>query len=225
VRSNTVKPLQELWWYQSRRYSAVDLLTGKVTPLSWQEPLPPPMRVRTFGPQHFRQPLINGNLVEVDSEHLGFRVLGPADELTRVTMAFTRPRVSRAERLDQERYRDVVLTVTDEPFRPPRWEIPTEKQAVTDLMTDHQGRIWLRVATDGVIGPERWLMWTSSGEEVTGRYRDRQLWAAFLPTGKLLGAVLLPDSIEKVAFAAGYAWGLDRDADDLQYLVQFTLPW
>lgn len=225
VRSDLVKPLQELWWHPLRRYAAVDLVTAKVTPLPWQEPLPPPVPVRTFGPQYFRQPLINGQLVEVASERLGFRVLGPEGEVTRVTMAFTRPRLSRAERLEQERYREVVLTTLDEAFRPPRWEIPIEKQAVTDLMTDHQSRIWLRIATDGVVGPEQRLFSSSSGEEVTGRYRDRQLWAAFLPSGRFLGAILLPDSIEKVAFAGNYAWGLDRDEDDLQYLVQFRLPW
>lgn len=213
------------WTHLSSRYWLVNLTSGVVTPLPWQEPLPATTPVRPFGERSFRQPLVSGELIDVTSNELGFRVLGGDGGPRQVRLPFTRPSVSRAERLEQEQYAAYLRERLPPTHRPAVWETPAVKQAATDLKTDHKGRIWIRVATEGVAGRVRALASNSDGGTLEGRMQDRQVWVAFLPTGKYLGAVLFPDSIEDVVFSGGYAWGIERDDDDLQYLVQFKLPW
>lgn len=216
---------EALFTIRPRRAYVVDLRTGSTRVLAGQDPLPPSTVESPFGKQFFRIGLASGRIAGVSSDRLGFHLVAPdSSRVTGFTVDATPPAVVPGERRELEQLSDYMQQNFAATFRPPRWPVPNHKQIVTDAVSDHQGRIWLRLATEGVVGPPRMLAKTSGAEEFIGRYRDKVRYAGFLESGTFLGIVDFPDGLDRVVFSDHYAWGMMTDEDGLEYLVQFRLP-
>jgi hypothetical protein len=224
VKSSDPRPSASLWLDQPRRIHAVNLLTGASTLVPHQEPLPPHLERSVFAPLAFRDVTVEGEVVGAIGTRLAFHRTATTGAAVRgYLVAAEAPRVLPEERQEMERFVEFQQASMLEIFRPPRREVPTIKPLVTGLSTDHRGRIWLERGTTGVVGPPRMLAKTPAGE-VTGRYHDRPSFAAFLASGTYLGTVDFPNEVERLVFSGDYAWGVERDVDGLEYLVQFRLP-
>lgn len=219
-------PLVAAWSHLARRYRLLDLRTKRLETPSSERFLPEPIPKVPFGPRIYRVPLLSGQIATVLSERVGFAVPDPGGR--RVAgrwVAVPEVRVAAPERTEQERLRDLIRETSHPVFRPPPMTVPTAKQPVTDASVGADGRIWLRLATEGVRGAAVLAYeTTASSRQAYLQYRDRFWYAGFEPDGRFLGIVELPGDYSRVEFGPGAIWAVETDADGLETLVRFDLP-
>jgi hypothetical protein len=225
VRPGRVSPAEDRWTYFPDRFHLLALADGRVTTVPTLGALPPPTVAMPHGARHFQLALPSGRVVGVWSDRLGFHwPHSPSGRYHGVWRPADRPEIQREERIELQQYDAKMRELVPTQLRPPAWTIPLIKQIVTGATTDHQSRVWLRLATTGVEGPPRTVLSQNDGTRITMRFRDRVRYAAFLENGSFLGEVEFPGTPDQVVFSGKYAWGVEEGEDGLQYLVQYRLP-
>ena len=134
-----------------------------------------------------------------------------------------------AERAELQAFHDWQATHPSPGMPSGRVLVPEAKQAVTGLIVDPQGRIWLRRSAPGVKGPG-----FSGGVHVDASghrddapnitYEDPPRYSAFNQDGTYLGEISFPFGTRYISFFGNVAWGVTADADDVPILVKFRLP-
>ena len=111
--------------------------------------------------------------------------------------------------------------------RDPDWSwsgpaVPDHKPFFSALLTGRDGRIWVRVATEGYpVENEDHDPEDPSSMPVSWRTPLR--FDVFEPDGTYLGAVVPPGGVSLSVFDGDYAWGVTRDELEVQRVVRFRI--
>jgi len=105
--------------------------------------------------------------------------------------------------------------------------IPSRKAPVVDLWSAADGRIWVRVPQLGQRIGSVAIPRTADRIVAFDNWREPKAYDVFLPSGRHLGRLRLPDSITATPlYARGDSvWLLSHDQDDLPIITKHVISW
>ena len=151
--------------------------------------------------------------------------LGRDNGALRIERAYDPVPVSDAERAyrRESTVRMIRFTAPDWTWDGPR--IPDHKPVFTDLLVGREGRIWVRLSTEGQrVENEDHDPGNPFSEAVT--WRESTRYDVFEPDGTYLGAVVPPDDFSTSpdpVFAGDHVWAVTRDELGVERVVRYRI--
>jgi hypothetical protein len=129
--------------------------------------------------------------------------------------------------------RDEMVNNTTEFLRcvDPRWthpDFPENKEYFRSLKVGNDGRIWVQVTTPSELIPDDEIDRSPYPVDCPPsrpirRFRERQTYDVFEPSGEFLGRLTIPDRAVLLAMEGDYLWLRSLDENDVHFASRFRV--
>jgi hypothetical protein len=168
-----------------------------------------------------------GALVTGVGEPYVFFLVAPGRRTLRVEREYTPVPVSDTERREQQAQIEERMRRLDPAWTWTGAPIPATKPAYEDFLVGEDGRIWVRVSTpaEPIPAAEMPPPPTNPEERPPLRLstREPEAYDVFTADGRLLGRVRVPTGMRLLRTRGNAAWGVMRDADEVEYAARFRI--
>lgn len=165
-----------------------------------------------------------GSAVTAFSGIYAITVSGPGRNVIRIERAIPRVGLLPDERRSYQEYMEARSGVPMASTPRPTTSLPSTKPQFSQLHSDLDGRIWVKLHTKAEpFDPPVLPLRQGQPKLPPIRWRERVVWDVFQRDGRYLGQLELPRETDLSEAKGSRIWAIQRGEDDEQYVVRYRI--